>query len=70
MAFTGSQNLIEPGYNKAKNHKVGREWVELTCRVAGPAVAALERVFATDWYSETDELLTDQVVPPHGRARR
>jgi cardiolipin synthase A/B len=64
VAFMGSQNLIEPGYDKEKNHLVGREWVELTCRVTGPTVAALDSVFATDWYSETDELLTDEVVPP------
>jgi cardiolipin synthase A/B len=41
VAFTGSQNLIEPGYNKPKNHKAGREWVELMARVHGPAVSAL-----------------------------
>jgi cardiolipin synthase len=64
FAFMGSQNLIEPGYDKEKNHQVGREWVELTCRVTGSAVTALDSVFATDWYSETDELLTDEVVPP------
>jgi cardiolipin synthase A/B len=62
-AFMGSQNLIEPGYDKEKNHQVGRRWVELTCRVTGSAVTALDSVFATDWYSETDELLTDEVVP-------
>ena len=42
-AFTGSQNLIEPGYNKPKNHKLGREWVELMARVDGPAVADARR---------------------------
>jgi hypothetical protein len=26
LAFTGSQNLIEPGDNKPKNHQFGREW--------------------------------------------
>ena len=36
VAFTGSQNLIEPGYNKPKNHRHGREWVELVARVDGP----------------------------------
>ena len=63
VAFMGSQNMVEPGYNKKKNHEAGREWVELTCRVEGPVVAALNVVFATDWYSESDELLTDEVVP-------
>ena len=64
VAFMGSQNLIEPGYDKEKNHLAGREWVELMCRVTGPVVAALDVVFATDWYSETDEQLTDELVPP------
>jgi cardiolipin synthase len=59
VGFAGSQNLIEPGYNKPKNHKLGREWVELTTRVVGPAVAELNAVFLTDWYSETDEILDD-----------
>ena len=54
VAFTGSQNLIEPGYNKPKNHEAGREWVELMARVHGPAVSALNLLFATDWYSETE----------------
>ena len=56
VAFTGSQNLIEPGYNKPKNHKAGREWVELMARVEGPVGAReLNVVFATDWYSETGQ---------------
>ena len=39
----GSQNLIEPGYNKPKNHKAGREWVELMARVEGPVVHRAQR---------------------------
>lgn len=62
VAFMGSQNLTEPGYNKPKNHKLGREWVELMCRVEGPAVGALAAVFACDWYVETEEVL--DVQPP------
>ncbi|WP_028660688.1 cardiolipin synthase [Nocardioides insulae] len=61
-AFTGSQNLIEPGYNKPKNHKAGREWVELTCRVEGPLVNELDVVFATDWNTETGETLIDELA--------
>jgi len=65
VAFTGSQNLIEPGYNKPKNHQAGREWVELVVRVEGPAVNALEVLFETDWYSETGvKLGLVRVVPP------
>jgi cardiolipin synthase len=53
VGFTGSQNLTEPGYNKPKNHELGREWVELMVRLEGPVVAALNAVFAADWYTET-----------------
>jgi cardiolipin synthase A/B len=60
-AFGGSQNLIEPSYNKPKNQKVGRAWVELTTRLTGPAVAELNAVFLTDWYSETGEVLEETV---------
>ena len=63
VAFMGSQNLVEPGYNKEKNHEVGREWVELTTRLKGPVVAALNAVFATDWYTEADEVLVEEIVP-------
>lgn len=58
VAFTGSQNLTEPGYNKPRNHRLGRAWKELMLRVEGPSVAALDAVFAGDWYVETGEVLT------------
>jgi cardiolipin synthase len=69
LGFTGSQNLIEPGYNKPKNHELGREWVELVARVEGPVVSALNLLFATDWYSETGVKLTEEIgtaSPPAG----
>ena len=55
VAFTGSQNLIEPGYKRASAHKIGREWVELMVKVHGPLVTSLDVVFATDWSQESDE---------------
>ena len=61
VAFMGSQNLIEPGYDKPRNHAAGREWVELVARVDGPAVSALRAVFAKDWFTETQERLGDRV---------
>jgi cardiolipin synthase len=64
VGFTGSLNLTEPGYNKPKNHTLGREWVELMVRLEGPAVTALEAVFAADWFTETHELLTVETHPP------
>lgn len=69
VAFTGSQNLIEPGYDKPKNHKAGRKWVELMARVEGPAATALNVLFATDWYTETGQRLDAEVsvlTPPAG----
>ena len=57
VAFTGSQNLIEPSYNNPKHRKAGREWVELMACLRGPIVTTLNVVFATDWLSETDESL-------------
>lgn len=70
VAFTGSQNLIEPGYDKPKNHKAGRKWVELMARVEGPAATALNVLFATDWYTETGGRLDAEVstlAPPAGQ---
>ncbi|PKH41050.1 cardiolipin synthase [Nocardioides alpinus] len=61
IGFAGSQNLIEPSYNKPANQEAGRTWVELVTRVEGPVVAELNAVFLSDWYSETDEILADTV---------
>jgi len=61
IAFTGSQNLIEPSYNNPRHRKVGREWVELMACLRGPIVTTLNVVFATDWLSETDESIEDQL---------
>jgi cardiolipin synthase len=60
-AFGGSQNLIEPSYDKPKNQAVGRAWVELTARLTGPAVAEMNAVFLTDWYTETGEVPEEAV---------
>jgi cardiolipin synthase len=66
-AFSGSQNLIEACYDKPKNQKLGRAWVELMARLEGPAVQELNVVFATDWFTETGEDLRDVVgAPPPG----
>ena len=69
-AFAGSQNLIEASYDKAKNHRAGRAWVELMARITGPAVAELNAVFLTDWYSETGEIPLENAATPGPRPRR
>jgi cardiolipin synthase len=68
VAVTGSQNLIEPSYDKPKLQRAGRQWRELTVRLTGPVVSSLSVVFATDWYLETHEVLdpTHFATPPGG----
>jgi cardiolipin synthase len=63
IGFTGSQNLIEPGYNKPKNHAAGREWVELVARLDGPAVSSLRALFAKDWYKEGGQRIDAEIDP-------
>ncbi|MFC6356770.1 cardiolipin synthase [Luethyella okanaganae] len=57
VAFTGSQNVIDRSYNKASNVKRGLKWQELVARVEGPIVDAINLIFITDWFIESDELL-------------
>lgn len=67
VAFSGSQNLIEACYDKPRNQKLGRAWVELMARVEGPVVQELNVVFATDWFAETGESLAaavSELAPP------
>jgi cardiolipin synthase len=58
VAFTGSQNMVDPSYNKRGNQRRGLQWKDLMVRVDGPGVAGLNALFITDWYSETGELPT------------
>lgn len=57
VAFTGSQNIIHPTYNKRSNLRRGYVWKDLMVRCTGPVVDELDAVFASDWYSETDDAL-------------
>lgn len=61
VAYTGSQNLIEPGYNRASSHKLGREWVEIMARCTGPIVGGLNVAFASDWLMEKDSTLEEDL---------
>jgi cardiolipin synthase len=62
VALLGSPNLIEPGYELARNHRKGLTWHDLLVEVRGPVVQQADAVFATDWFSETgDELPTSAV---------
>ena len=63
VAFTGSQNIIDSSYNKRSNRRRGLCWRDLMVRFEGPIVAGIDALFVTDWYSETDELLTRNPAP-------
>ncbi|WP_258402881.1 phospholipase D-like domain-containing protein, partial [Burkholderia multivorans] len=54
VAFTGSQNIIDRSYNKARNLRKGFQWKDLMLECTGPVVDELDAVFTPDWYSETD----------------
>lgn len=64
VAYTGSQNLIARDYDSPKNQKRGLKWQELVVRLTGPTVAAVNAVFLSDWYAETDEVLLDREHVP------
>jgi cardiolipin synthase len=53
VGFTGSQNLVNPGFVPGYPNE------ELVARVMGPSVIQLQAVFLQDWFFETGEL------PPH-----
>jgi cardiolipin synthase len=65
VGFMGSQNVIDRTYNMRSNIRRGLKWKDLMTRVEGPIVAGLNAIFITDWYSETDELLTRDIEPVH-----
>ena len=59
VAFLGSQNITDSTYNLPKNIKRGLHWVDLMVRVDGPIVLSVNAIFLSDWYSETDEVLSE-----------
>ncbi len=69
LAYVGSLNLIDPSYDKRANRRKGLVWKDLLAEVRGPVVHEIDAVFVSDWYSETDELLTSsrEQAPPEGR---
>ncbi|WAL39808.1 MULTISPECIES: cardiolipin synthase [Brevibacterium] len=61
VAYTGSLNVIDRSYNKRRNRRKGYQWKDLGMRVTGPMVTELDAVFASDWYSETGDIIADEV---------
>jgi cardiolipin synthase len=54
VAFTGGMNI-------ADEYRTGANWRDAACRIRGPAVPSLQRVFAQDWHTATNEVLGDEV---------
>lgn len=67
VGFMGSQNIIDRSYNMRRNIRRGLQWKDLMTRLEGPIVSGLNAIFITDWYSETNELLTRDIEPVHPR---
>lgn len=67
VAYTGSQNVIDPGYQRAKNAKRGLRWKDYMARFEGPVVAGIDAIFVTDWYCETNQLLDREAAPARSR---
>lgn len=55
VAYTGSQNIVEPTYG----HRKAGPWHDVTVRILGPAVAHLQLMFLEDWFHETGEWLDE-----------
>ena len=68
VGFMGSQNIIDRSYNMRRNIRRGLQWKDLMVRLEGPIVAGINAIFITDWYSETNDLLTRDIEPVHPRA--
>ena len=67
VGFMGSQNIIDRSYNMRSNIRRGLQWKDFMTRLEGPIVSGLGAIFITDWYSETNELLTRDIEPMHPR---
>jgi cardiolipin synthase len=62
VALIGSANLIDPGYELRHLAKRGLRWRDLLVAVEGPVVQQVDALFATDWFSETGEVLGTRAV--------
>ena len=51
VAYTGSQNMVDPRYFK-QGEGVG-QWIDVIIRMQGPAVEAMSGTFFEDWHIET-----------------
>jgi cardiolipin synthase len=57
IAFTGSQNLVDPRF--FKQHNGLGEWIDAMVRITGPVVEMLTAAFMFDWLLEKKQRLTE-----------
>ncbi|MET4099212.1 cardiolipin synthase [Agrococcus sp. UYP10] len=57
VGFTGSLNLIDPSYLWRRNLRRGLQWRDTWIELSGPPVRALDVLFWSDWWAETNELV-------------
>ena len=65
VAYTGSQNLVDPRYFK-QDSGVG-EWIDAMVRIEGPAVGSLAQIFEVDWCRETGDVFEPLDLVAAGR---
>ncbi len=62
VAMLGSFNLIDRSYLVRQHRRAGRQWVDAFVELEGPIVASADSMFATDWYSESGEVIEQAPV--------
>lgn len=60
--WMGSQNMIARHYNKRGNKRRGLMWQETMVRFEGPIVTEMNLLFATDWFYESNEMLSSDTL--------
>lgn len=53
IAYTGSQNIVNANYGRKD-----LAWHDMMVRLTGPVTIELQAIFVTDWYQESQEILT------------
>lgn len=65
LGFIGSLNMIDSSYQTKGGAATKRRWVDIMMELSGPVVSSMGRVFAVDWYLESDEVLKIDNEKPH-----
>lgn len=57
IGFTGSLNLVDPSYLWRRNIRRGLQWRDSWIELTGQPVRALDVLFWSDWWAESNELV-------------